>query len=188
MKHRVRNLDYFYPLTERHIETITLVQAIEGMPPAAPIFVKLDTQGTELSILQGSESLFDSYRIVGLEMESTLLARPIMKGSAKFWQACEYLEGQGFELLDVKPISGIGRNGRIKQGRKTYLNECDAVFALRRDVISLLAVEYRAGLLAFYLSYLLYDEALSLLEEDAELRNFLHQQGCDVGTLCAMIA
>lgn len=182
MKHRVTNLDYFFPVKERRIETLTLVKALDGLSPTAPVFVKLDTQGTELSILQGAQGLFDARRIVGIEMESTLLAQPLMKGSGKFWKACEYLEEQGFELLHLKPIAAVSRTGR-----NTYLNECDAVFALRQDIAAQLPVEYRASLLAFYLANLLYEEALSVLLRDAGTAEFLRRQGCHLDELLSIL-
>ncbi len=187
MKHRVTDLAYLFPVTERRIETLTLVQALAGLSAIAPVFVKLDTQGTELSILQGAQPLFDVRRIVGIEMEATLLAQPVMKGSGKFWQACEYLEQQGFELLHIKPIAAVGRSGRVRAGRNTYLNECDAVFALRPDVIAGLSVEHRTSLLAFFLTNLFYEEALSLLERDAGVAGFLRAQGCGVDALVATL-
>jgi FkbM family methyltransferase len=183
MQHRVNNLDYFFPVSERRIETLTLMQAAGELSATAPVFVKLDTQGTELSILQGAQPWFDARRIVGIEMESTLLAEPVMQGSGKFWQACAYLEQQGFELLHIKPIAAVGRSGRVRAGRNTYLNECDAVFALRQDVAAGLSVAHRTGLLAFYLTNAFYDEALSLLERDAEVANALRVKGCSVETL-----
>lgn len=187
MKHRVTNLDYFFPVTERRIDTLTLVQALGGLSATAPVFVKLDTQGTELSILQGAQALFDTRRIVGIEMESTMLAQPVMKGSGKFWQACEYMEQQGFELLHVKPIHAPRRSGRSRPQLYTFLNECDAVFAMRPDVAAALPVEYRTSLLAFYLTNLFYEEALSLLERDAEVTGFLRGQGCSVDALLATL-
>lgn len=191
MKHRVKNLDYFFPVTEHRIATLTLPQALRDMPKDAPVFVKLDTQGTELSILQGAQDLFNAHQIIGIEMESTLLAQPVMKGSAKFWQACEYLEGQGLELLHIKPISVVGRSGKSKSGRNTYLNECDAVYAIRRDIAARLPVEYRAGLLAFYITNHFFEEALALLEDDSDLCSALAQKGCPVprlrGTLEAVV-
>jgi FkbM family methyltransferase len=187
MKHRVTNLGYFFPVTERRIETLTLVQALAGLSATAPVFVKLDTQGTELSILQGAQPLFDARRIVGIEMESTLLAQPVMKGSGKFWQACEYLEQQGLELLHIKPIAAVARSGRMRVGCNTYLNECDAVFALRQDVAAGLSVEHRTSLLAFYLTNLFYEEALSLLERDAEVAGSLRMQSCSVDALVATL-
>lgn len=188
MRHRVTNLDYFFPVTERSIETLTLVQATVGLSATAPVFVKLDTQGTELSILQGAQDLFAAHRIVGIEMESTMLAQPVMKGSGKFWQACEYLEQQGFELLHVKPIHAPRRSGKSRPQLHTFLNECDAVFALRPDVVTALAVEYRVSLLAFYLTNLFYEEGLSLLERDAEVTDFLRRGGCSVDALVATLS
>lgn len=116
-------------------------------------------------------------------MESTLLAQPVMKGSGKFWQACEYLEQQEFELLHIKPIFAGGRSTRSNINLNTYLNECDAIFALRPDIAAKLTVEYRTSLLAFYLTNLFFDEALSLLERDSEVEEFLINQGCRVTKL-----
>lgn len=187
MKHRVTNPDYFFPVTERQIDTITLEQALVELPAVAPIFVKLDTQGTELSILKGAEPLFQGNRIVGIEMESTLLAQPMMKGSGKFWQACEFLEGKGFELLHLKPIPALGRSGKVRSGQNIYLNECDAVFALRQDIAVSLPLEFRTSLLAFYLANLFYEEALSVLERDADVADFLRKQGCPLDRLHSLL-
>lgn len=187
MTHRIRNLDYFFPVTERQIDTLTLVQALDGLPADAPVCVKLDTQGTELSILQGAQSLFDSHRIVGLETEATLLAQPLMQGSGKFWEVCRYLEEQGMELLHIKPISAAARNGAPARTFHTYLNECDAVFALRPDVAAKLQVEFRICLLAFYATNLFFEEALALLERDPEVCDHLRRQGCDLDLLQGML-
>lgn len=189
MQHRVTNLDYFFPVKEKHIETLTLLQAVEGQPDTAPIFVKLDTQGTELSILQGAKELFDVHRFVGIEMESTLLAQPVMRGSGKFWEACEYLESQGFELLYIHPIAAIPRSGlaKSKSQLRTYLNECDAVFALRQDIAAELKVEYRVSLLAFYLTYFFYEEATSVLERDSGVVEYLKSCSCNVKELLMLL-
>lgn len=187
MEHRIPNSSYLFPVTEVKIETLTLVQSLAGLSATAPILIKLDTQGTELSILRGARSLFDSQRIVGIEMESTLLAQPVMKGSGKFWQACEFLEQQGFELLHIKPIAAPTRSNHKRPERNTWLNECDAVFALRQDIVDRLSVEYRTSLLAFYLTNLFYEEALLLLERDTELVDFLRTRGCNIDALSKLM-
>lgn len=187
MQHRITNLDYFFPLTERLIQTITLEQVQQQSPQDLPVFVKLDTQGTELSILEGAQNLFDARRIVGIEMESTLQAQPVMKGAGKFWQACAFLEERGFELLHVKPIHAVGRSGPWRARSVRYLNECDAVFALRQDVARGLPVPFRASLLAFYLTNALYEEGLCLLDGDAQLRAMLAAQAGPVDRLRALL-
>lgn len=187
MTHRVTNLDYFFPINEKKIGTLTLEQAQKGLSASAPIFVKLDTQGTELSILRGAQTLFDAGRIVGIEMESTMLAQPVMQGAGKFWQACEYLEANGFELLHVNPIYAQSRTGRVRPRQFTYLNECDAIFALRQDVAASRPLEYRVHLMAFYITNMLYEEAQSVLERDVEVMEYLVRQGCLVDDLKSII-
>ncbi len=187
MQHRITNRDYFFPVTPRNIETLTLGQAMSGLSTSAPVFVKLDTQGTELSILQGAQHLFEQQRIIGIEMESTMLAQPLMKDSGKFWQASEYLEQQGFELLHIKPIAALPHSGRVSANHNTYVNECDAVFALRQDIAAGLSVEHRTSLLAFYLTNFFYEEALSFLGCDKEVETFLRTRGCNVETLASTL-
>ena len=172
MKHRIKEggLAYFFPMRTVEINTISLADVIAKESTELPVFVKLDTQGTELSILQGAHLHLENKRILGIEMESTLLTQPLMQGSGKFWEACEYLERMGFELLDIFPIRAP-TNLDIKSPKgKRYLNECDAVFALRRDIANTLPVDSRVALLGFYVTNRLFEEALSILEEDADVR------------------
>jgi FkbM family methyltransferase len=185
MKHRIDNPEYFFPVTERVIETLTLESAVSVFGEELPLFVKLDTQGSELSILHGASDLLGLGRIVGIEMESTLQAQPIMQGAGKFWQACAFLEEQGFELLHIQPIHAPPRHATGDQLR--FLNECDAVFALRRDVAAHKPARYRSALLAFYATYGFYDEARLLLRQDEEVRDLLRSRGCDVERLSSLL-
>lgn len=187
MKHRVKNHDYFFPVRDMEIDTLTLVDVLRDSSPSAPVLVKLDTQGTELSILAGADVLLRARRIIGIELESTMLAQPIMQGSGKFWQVCQFLEEFGFELLHVNPIYTGSRFSKAKLKGLGYLNECDAAFALRRDVALQLSPGHRAALLTFYLSYRLFEEALSLLDDDPPLAALLRERGCDVAALRATI-
>jgi FkbM family methyltransferase len=187
MERRILQRDYFFPLQKRQIQTLRLQDVLESAPAQAPVFVKLDTQGTELSILLGAAELLRAQRVVGIELEATLLAEPIMVGSGKFWQACEYLENLGFELLHVEPIYGPSRIGLRRPRGRTFINECDAVFALRQDVAAKLAVEYRAALFAFYVTNQFLEEALLQLQADSELSKMLADRGCSVPGLVAAI-
>lgn len=187
VKHRVLDLDYFFPLRKVQIDTLTLADVIARSPADSPVFVKLDTQGTELSILRGAAPYLEQRRIVGIEMEATLLAQPVMSGAGKFWEACGYLEDQGFELLHVKPIPGLSRFGKPVSRGNRYLNECDAVFALRRDIAATLPVNARTALGAFYLCNHLFEEAYALLEEDDEVRESLRASGCDTAALMTLL-
>jgi FkbM family methyltransferase len=183
MQRRVKNLDYFFPVQQRSIETLTLTDVVARQGGTAPVYVKLDTQGTELSILSGAEDLLRQRRIIGIEMEATLLAQPVMRGSGKFWEACQYLEGLGLELLVIHPIYGPSRRGAAKPRGLTFINECDAVFAIRQDIAAALPVEQRLSLLAFYLCNRLYEEGLELLAQDGAVKEYLVSRGCPVDSL-----
>jgi FkbM family methyltransferase len=160
MEHRVTDRSYFFPLTERRIETLALDSVVADL--AGPLLVKLDTQGTELSILRGAERAFS--RIVAIETEATLLASPVMVGSGKLWEICQFLEARGFELLQLKPIEGGPERPGSALARRTYLNECDAVFCLTRTELAKRPAAHQLAALGVYLSYHLYAEARALLD------------------------
>jgi FkbM family methyltransferase len=182
-KHRFTTLDYFFPLRPRTIETITLLQVIPEQWRNMPTLVKLDTQGTELSILKGAHDLLAKHKVVGVELEATMLAQPLMSGGGKFWQANGYLEELGYELLRIKPIEGSSCFGFAKSKGYRYLNECDAVFAVRPDVAASLTLEHRLALLGLYVAYELHEEAYSLIVRDTVLASRLSAGGCSVPTV-----
>jgi hypothetical protein len=187
LAHRIRNLDYFFPLRRVPIETLTLAQVIDGQSASAPVLVKLDTQGSELDILLGASQALAARRIVGVEMESTLHADPLMRGAGKFWQACRDLEAQGFELLHLRPIEGGSLLGKPQTAGRRWLNECDAIFALRRDVLAALPVERRLVALGFYATNAFFEEALALVEDDTEVAAALRVAGADLPALQALL-
>lgn len=188
MEHRISDKTYYFPVTKKKIMTLTLKQALKSVSiKDVPIFIKLDTQGTELSILQGSNQIFDTYSVVGIESETTMLAQPVYKGSGKFWQMCKYLESKGFELLHMKLNYANHNSVRFNRKVNSYLNECDATFALRRDIVAKLSVNHRIALLAFYLTNLLYHEALSLLTEDKAINSALSKNGCNTIELSSLL-
>jgi FkbM family methyltransferase len=189
MRHRVgkKDLDYYFPMRKLEIDTTTLCSVVATDSNQSPMFIKLDTQGTELSILQGAAELFEKNRIVGIEMESTLLANPIMKGSGKFWEAAKYLEELGFELLEIVPICAQSGLDIAAPRGKRYLNECDAIFAIRRDIAKMLPINYRIALFTFYLTNKFYEESLSLLADDACIRDYFENKHVDVINLRKII-
>jgi FkbM family methyltransferase len=187
MKHRIRNLGYFFPLRRVLIDTLTLASVIDGQSTKAPVVVKLDTQGTELEILLSAEDALAARRIVGIEMESTLLADPVMRSSGKFWHACRELEALGFELLHLRPIEGVSLLGKTMASGRRYVNECDAVFALRRDVLATLPIDHRLAALAFYATNRFHEETIALIDDDVEVATALRAGGADLRALLALL-
>jgi FkbM family methyltransferase len=64
-------------------------------------FIKLDTQGSELSILRGSQSTL-SESVFGLEVEVEF--QPMYQGQPLFAEVEQFLTERGFELFDIRPV------------------------------------------------------------------------------------
>lgn len=180
MKHRFKkeNLDYYFPMQKVTVDTQTLADVFNMSSNLAPYFIKLDTQGSELSIIKGAESFLKNGQVVGIELESTLLSDPIMSGSAKFWEAMQYLEAFDFELLD---ITAFNMKSKINTAKcKHLMNECDAIFALKWSEVKTRNIDFKIALLAFYVTYYFYEEAANILNDDSELLAFFKERNIPI--------
>lgn len=77
---------------------------------AARIFLKLDTQGWDVEVLQGACGCLD--RIVALQLEVS--ARPIYEGMPTYLDALGYATSLGFQLTDAVPVVRDRRNRVIE--------------------------------------------------------------------------
>jgi FkbM family methyltransferase len=164
MKHRV-NEDYFFPMREVNIHTNTLESIFKQYQISQPTLIKLDTQGTEFDILKGLPDSLIQQRVICIELEISLLAQSVHVGCAKFYEVQQKLEEMGFEIVSIKPISLNSPKVSHSLFSKYPVNECDAVFILRPDIISDRPLEYRLGVLGCYIAYEFYGEALHLTRE-----------------------
>jgi len=178
-RYKKNTLDYFFPMKVASIETCTLRDLIDESGSKVPVVLKLDTQGTELSIIRGAKSCLTSHQIIGVEMESTLLADPIMRGSGKFWQANQYMEEFGFELLKLDVISERHSKFLSYVRNEGLVNECDAVYGLKQEIINNLDVRFKIAYMGFLASYGLYSECLNMTETYADMRTFLSTEKVD---------
>lgn len=153
---------YFFPVHESSVECVSLAEVLGRFPADMPVAVKLDTQGTELSILESVMSALRT-RIVLVESEATLLAEPVYRDSGRYWEMQSLLEGVGYELAHMDVI--YRRPSRGARHASQMPHECDAAFTLRPDVAASLSAAHRLCLLAAYIDYRLADEALLLLED-----------------------
>ena len=62
-------------------------------------FLKVDTQGYEMKVLEGSERLLD--RIAGIQLE--LSVTPLYEGQVLYLSMIQWLQARGFELWNVIP-------------------------------------------------------------------------------------
>lgn len=80
-------------------------------------FLKLDTQGTEKAILEGSSALFQ--RIAGIKIELSFV--PLYVGQPLFDEVHGFIIARGFEIWDVTPGFRDTRTGRLLQSDFLFL-------------------------------------------------------------------
>lgn len=75
------------------------------------IFLKIDTQGYEMQVLEGGKNLLN--RISGVQVEMSLI--PLYHGQRLYLDVIGYLTSLGFELWNVIPGFTDPRTGRMLQ-------------------------------------------------------------------------
>ncbi|MDB5799781.1 MAG: methyltransferase FkbM family protein [Rhodocyclales bacterium] len=87
------------------------------------LYLKLDTQGFDLTVLRGATQTLS--RVVALQTELSM--KPVYQGMPGYRQMIEELEGMGFELSSMFPVSHDEDMGLI---------EADGVFINRRALVN----------------------------------------------------
>jgi FkbM family methyltransferase len=108
------NLDSFPDdvrhLSQTEVDTLTLDAWRARHPVTAPLFLKIDVQGSELAVLQGAlESLEQA---IAVYAECPLA--PMYENQGDFWQIHEMLLSRGFVLSQIYPCLK-DRTGRACQ-------------------------------------------------------------------------
>jgi len=182
LHHRHGKIDYFHPVQEIQIETKRISDVLAELNPG-PIIIKLDTQGSELSIIRDLLQSPLSHLLIGIEVECSLLANPTYENSPRLWEVAHSLEESGFELLNLDVFPSRQPSTKYRARSRNISSECDAIFARRRDVIASPNIELREVLLGFYLTNAFYHEALTLIVDDSEVQSDLASKGIDVSNL-----
>lgn len=148
-------------------------------------YLKLDTQGNELSILKGAESLLTGKRINVIRVEVSTV--PVYKDQAVFSEIDTYLRYFGYELVDFKTFRNNYQPVFSKGNREAHYAPCgDAVYVMNHKFLSnenkmksaiiLLWLEY-ASLAKSYLlhSQITEEEIMALMKFRLRKRNHLKQ-------------
>lgn len=105
------------------------VKTLDAIVPAAD-FIKLDTQGSELSILQGGEKLLKG--VLGLKVEVEFLE--LYRGQPLFADVDAFLRARGFELADLRRVywkreefAAFPGKGQLVFGDALYFRNVDSV-------------------------------------------------------------
>ena len=87
------------------LQATTLDRVLAEIDMPSVDFIKLDTQGSELDILRGSEISLGR-GVIGVEVEVQFL--PLYQGAALFSEVHAFLSGWGFQLMGFPNICGTG--------------------------------------------------------------------------------
>ena len=172
MKLRIDNESYFFPYKEKKIITKSLKTLIEENYNPNPFFIKLDTQGTELDILKGADLFFKKFQILGVELETCLLAQPCYENANKFADVMNFFEEKGYELININ-VFDLYSATNDTSSNNFFPNETDVVFLPRLDVIKGLPLNYKLSIIGFMYSYKLYNQIKYLISHNLDLKQEL---------------
>jgi len=116
------------------IKTDTLDNQMQKNSISEIDFIKIDTQGHELSILKGAENILKG--TVGLKLE--IAFAPVYKDQPLFWEVDSFARKMGFELFDIKRYfwkrDGVenrgSRKGQLVFGDALYLRTPEEIMSM----------------------------------------------------------
>jgi FkbM family methyltransferase len=84
--------------------------------------LKVDTQGSELDILEGAGAAIA--RFAGVQVELSLV--PMYVGAPTIWEVVDWLEARGFILCELEPEFSDPVTGRLLQVNGIFFRSADA--------------------------------------------------------------
>ena len=87
--------------------------------PQDSIWLKLDVQGYERSVLEGAERLLGSVKAIEVEMS----LQPLYEGQMLYLPMIDFLLGRGYNLASVVPGFQDECSGRVLQFDGVFLRE-----------------------------------------------------------------
>lgn len=124
-----------------------------------PDFIKLDTQGTELPILQGGLSVLQSCSMVEVEVEFI----EMYEGQNLFSDIMSFMLKQGFDLFHMNRVFSQRRGfSAFAKGQLTF---GDALFVRREDCLSEYTSEKLLNFIILLINYGYLDMASHLISD-----------------------
>ena len=115
---------------EQEVQARTLDEVYSQAAVSQPDFIKLDTQGSELDILYGAQSVLQGVGLVEVEVEFI----EMYEGQPLFPAVCQFMQKHDFELLYLNRV--FGQRRKIFSGQsKGQLIFADALFGRREDCL-----------------------------------------------------
>ena len=156
--------DYFLPYKKVKVKLTNindiLVNEITNLN--IPMIIKLDTQGTEFSIIQEIKKDYLK-NIICFELESNLHAEPAYENSSHIFEVFKFFQENDYELMDIEIMRNQNKKTNKKINSKNIPNECDLVFIKKSINIREYSNEFIITTLAIYFCYGLYEEIFFLV-------------------------
>ena len=114
------NSERFDITNEVDVHLITVDQSLQDAKIKTIDFFKIDTQGSELDILKGSNKTLE--HVVGIEIEVEF--NPIYVGQPIYSEVDTYIRNLGFELMDFEPAYYLR-----KENNRNYSSSGQIMFA-----------------------------------------------------------
>ena len=168
------DLNSYKVIREIRIETDTLDNQLRKHGIAEIDFIKIDTQGYELPILQGATDYLDN--VIGLELEVEFA--PLYKNQPLFNQVDSFVREKGFELFDLKryywkrkdSINTGNQKGQLVFGDALYFRSPEQVLLLNNTnqdkIVRSICIYLVYGYLDLAQSLLNKANSKALLEKD----------------------
>jgi len=147
-----------------HLNTDTLDNQLKKEGINEVDFIKIDTQGYELSILKGSSGCIEN--VIGLEVEVEF--EPMYIGQPLFSEVDSYVKNRGFELIDLKRYYWKRNNNKNTGNSKGQIIFGDALyFKSPEQILSISSISQEKIVRAIfvYLSYGYIDLSQVLLND-----------------------
>jgi FkbM family methyltransferase len=166
--------DRFDTVDVREVQADTLDDHLASHGLTDVDFVKVDTQGSELLVLEGGSRILES-SACGVEVEVEFT--PIYKDQPLFADVDRFLRGLGFVLFDLRPCYWKRQAGRAMGGPRGQIIWADALYlktlpALQQTIASL-HVPVQAGkwlkAISIALLYGYFDYALEIVRAAGQL-------------------
>ncbi|HEX3794065.1 MAG TPA: FkbM family methyltransferase [Acidimicrobiales bacterium] len=146
-------------------EALTLDTFLSGHDDLRPDLLKLDTQGTELEILQGAQASLARIGLIEVEVEFI----EQYEGQPLFGDIASYMSEQGFELLYLSRVFA-NRNKVYEGPSRGQLVYGDALFGRREDKLDDFTNVRLAKYIILLCQYGHMDIAWQILQEHPEVK------------------
>lgn len=156
------NADRFNILQTSSIEVDTLTSQLNKKNITEVDFIKIDTQGSELDILEGGLDFLS--RAVGIEVEMEFVE--VYKGQPLFDEVHSFLTRNGFNLFDIKRYYWKRKNEPHSTNTGQLIFGDGLYYRSPENVLSIEDIDEKKAIRAIYvyIAYGYYDLARNLYE------------------------